>query len=903
MAIGEDIEQLKQLKNNYLTIIKSIEENVSSETENLNNACESLAKKILEKLKTSQELETYVSELTYLANKTISSKELNLQYCEKLILLDEEYELGLKNYKELESKKIDSTKDCFDYLEKIFTYKEFFEIQNLFNELKNTPVTESNLFFFDEACNTLKKQVDNQISSESNTKQIIQKISQTELLIDEIKMNSFYFQDEPFEKEIEKNIAIFNSIKNSTYTNNLIDYSKLLPIKNDFEIKINQIYETILKLYEDKIVNFIQNNVEISVISDFVPTTNKEQQIQKRIILNNPFREINKKTIINLDSVGEIISKDAVIEQIFENKLILTRIPKGKTTAETITTEIIEQIEKNENILITNTNSIFQRTITLDTKNTFSKITIPTQKPFGTYKTILFKNGVEQNYLENEKEIIYAGELKAGEKITMYFYLTGLINTSFEMVENYKTNSYAIQTFKIFMKNMSDYELDATLTLPIKSNKTVKSTTVSNELKEKLKFTTVNDELIVKNELFLPKQTKLYYITLEINDIFEYYQDELQKVYGQLLTFGEAEISSEIAHFLTFVPGENYSEDAQALIKKATIKIDQIQKEKLSEIEILATKERLQNKINELESILTQANQLKLNDTNSIEELIKLALLALQSDDETQLFMALSNIEKFSFSINDKLKEDIEKMWETINKNTTNSDQLDQLKETFFIEKQNFDKIINFDPKNGNASFENLKKIYSDFINTEKKILLDKKETETTMLVEITALKKNISELLIFLESELNIDEKDLIKSKFIPPITQTRLKKIALDVASIDSLEIKEQYNQLENIFRELNAAADYIKSKTIKTYNLAIDNQFSQDQIRKAKTLIDNNKYLSAYFLLQENSITPQGNYYYYFIPIILIVAIGLFLKHKISKQKTVSISNQKDIEKEWD
>jgi len=903
LALGEDIEQLKLLKNNYLLIINSIEENVFSENENLNKACESLAEQIIDKLKTSQELKTYTSELTYLASKTKSSKELKLQYCEKLILLDEEYQLGLKNYKELESKKIDSTRDCFDYLEKIFIYKQFFELQNLFNELKNTPVTESNLFFFEDACETLKRQINSEISSDLLIKQIIKKISETENLFDEIKMNLIYFQDSLFEKEIGKNATTFDLIKNSIYTNGLIDYSKLLPIKIDFETKLAQLYTSTLQLYENKIINFVQNHVIVSVISDFVPATNKEQQVQKRIIINNPFREVNVKITINLDSGGEIISKDPAVEQIFENKLILSSLPKGKTNADIVVNEIIEQVEKTEEILVTNTNSIFQRTIELNTKTSFPKIIIQTQKPFGTYKTILFKNGFEHDYTETESELVYVGELNAEEKIILYFYIQGLINTNFEMIENYKTNRNTIQTFKITMKNMVDQELDATLTLPIKTNITVERPTVTNEIKEKLKFTTINDELIVKNELFLPKQTKLYYLTLEINNIFQYYQNELQDIFDQLQGYGEIELSEEINHFLSIVPGLNYSEDAQQLIKKATIKLEEIKKTKLSEAELLTAKEKLKNKIDELESILTKASQLNLANTSSLEELLKSSLLALEGGSEPEIFAALSNIEKFSFSISDKLKENVDKMWAELLKSTTTTDELDQLKNNFFEAKQKFDEIINFDPENGNTAYSDLEKTYFDFINTESDIVASQKEMDSKLLLEINTLKETINELLLFLESELSIDEHDLIKSKFIPPITKTRLQKIRLDLASIDSLEIEDQYAELENIFRELNAAADYLKAKTIKAYNLAIDNQNSPEQIKKAKAFIDNNKYLSAYFVLQEEVGGKLNNYYYYFIPIILIVIIGLFLRYKINKQKNNSKSNQTSIEKEWD
>jgi len=900
ITIGKEFSELKKLRTGYILLSRSIEENVFNEEENLVSACTTYARTIEKQLTNKEPLQNYINEIEYLITKTKTKNDLQLNYCKKLILTNEEYELGLKNYEELESKKIDLTKDCFSYLKTIFEYTSFYEIENLFNELEQTTVNSTNLFFFEDACENLQKQINYELNSDPELEEILSSLIKTNNLFEEINQNIIYFEKD-FQKDFEKKYKTFNLVKNSIYTAAQIDFSKLLPIKNDFKFKIKNTYETLKPTYLAEVINFVQSNILIEVVGNTIPLAGTKQQLQKKLILNNPFHDIDQVFFITLPFNGTIFRKETNLIDPFENKISFDNLSKGKHGFDLNTYENILLIESIKPILITNNNSIFQKTIELDSINSYPKIIIQTQKMVGTYKTILFKNGLEQQHSEIDSNIIFVGEVKSGEKLTYYFYISNLIKSNYNLTQSYQTNSATIEKFKITMQNTTDLELNATLTLPIKYNNSIDHYSLIDEKSKNLKVSVLNDEFIVENNAFLPKQVKEYYLTLQINDVYLYYHTLLENALNKLNSLGEMQISAEITIFLEVLEGKNYAKDAEILLKKAQAKIESLNKEKLSESELLIAKKRLEAKISELKETLQNANKFNITNTTQLEELLKSALLSVESDDESNILATLSNIEKFEFVISEELIEDVEKMWKEINEIEVLPSELFTLKESFFEQKQIFDSYISHDLEKGYAAYENLKELFSDFLKTKAELQFNLETNEKELTNKITILKDKLLADLNFLTNELNVSEEDLIKAKFVPPITKSRLKKINLELIGIDSLSLANQEKRLFNFSKELQEAIDYLKTKTIDEYNFAIEKNAPSAQLRKAKTYIDNNNYLSAYLALQE-TYAESSSIPYFIIPILLIVIIGLVLKYKLKNEKTKSNSKKTDVEKDW-
>ncbi|MBT4870248.1 MAG: hypothetical protein HON47_01605, partial [Candidatus Diapherotrites archaeon] len=69
------------------------------------------------------------------------------------------------------------------------------------------------------------------------------------------------------------------------------------------------------------------------------------------------------------------------------------------------------------------------------------------------------------------------------------------------------------------------------------------------------------------------------------------------------------------------------------------------------------------------------------------------------------------------------------------------------------------------------------------------------------------------------------------------------------------------------------------------------------------KAKSLIDTNQYLEAYFVLGDNPPNSSTNLYYYLIPICLLVGVGFVLQKSLTKNKKKSATKKTSIAKDWD
>ncbi|MBT4870688.1 MAG: hypothetical protein HON47_03885, partial [Candidatus Diapherotrites archaeon] len=814
LALGEDVSILKQMKLDYQKIIKEFKENISNENELIKSACDIKANEIKDEVKNKTELLEYVTELNYLAKRTLSSDSSKLTYCKQLVLTNEEYVLGLKDYEELKSKKIELTQTCFASVATIFEYRSFPELQNLFNELKKTPVTSENLFFFEDACEKIKSQLQTQILSEEKIKELIKNFENLKIIVNEIELNQIYFENTKFEKlsaKLTKTTLEFESI---IYFKGEINLEGILPVLFELDNKIKTLYGEATNEYDKQIINFVSKNLEISFIDDFVPMAGTNISTKKSIIFNNPFHEIKKQTLIETTLDGELISTDPSILSFQNGKALFNFLPKGKTQLKIVSNEMIGLIEENTSLTTTNKTSIVQRILSLDSKTAFSKIIISTKKPFGTTKTILFKQGTQYAHSQNDLNIIFVGPIDFKEKLVVYFYILGLLSTNIKEISNNNSESGKIIQLEIKITNNSNQSQIATITLPFNYNNMVLSTTLYDEEQAKIKTSINGDDLVLKNQHFLPKQSKLYRLTVKISNIFEYYQIELLKAQTILKNYNENDLVNEISEFLSFVPDARYEQSAKALLKKAQKRIEEIGQEQIDIQSQIAITNQLEQKINELEENIKQAKKLKLKNIEELEQLIVSAKLAISSNDNKEILQSLANLEGYSFQIDEELTSSLNEMWEEITKNNISDARLEQIKNNFLKNKEKFETTIHHNPKEAFLIYKQLQKDYDLFIQT---LALVEKENQFSLdesQQKIKSLKEKIWELLNLLEVELDVGVAKMIQNKFIPPITKSRLEKIKVELIAVDTLLAKETEDALENIFNELGNALDYIKS-----------------------------------------------------------------------------------------
>ena len=899
ISVGKNISELKNLRSGFNSFITSVETNVFSENENLGLACDSYASNLENQLKREENLENYWLELTYLIKKT-KSNESQLSYCEKLIKLNEEYQLALSDYETLKFKKMDQTKDCFNYLERIFEQESFYELENLFNELKKTIVTEENIIFFKDSCESIKKQIENDLLTDPTISQIINAIEKLDFLFEEIDLVSIYF-DKPFINEINEKKIIFEKIKNEIYPSNSLDFSKLVGIKKRVIVEIEKLSQTTNELYLNEIIKYIETHIKTISVNNFIPTAGTNETITTKIIIENPFHKIPNLTKLKMNAGGKIISKSKEIVGIDENSIIFSEIPLGQFYVEVSQENYIAIESKMIPILVTTNNSIFQKIVSLKTNISYSKLIVKIDKPENTTKTILYKSSEELQFEDVNKQIITITSYSPGDKLTYYFYRSNIFTLSEKLLTSYSTISENVQKHEISITNTTDQKLVGTVILPLKINSAVIGITLVDTELTKLKYSQINDEIVIKNEDFLPKQTKTYYLTLKITSSLEYYKLELEKLLVELEKYYELQISEEIQTFLGLVPGKTFVEDAKKLIQRGQDKLDFLKEEKISQIELTQAKDKLKEKMNELTDLIENASNYNLENIVEFEELLNQATLALKTEDIKQILSILTTINSATYSISEEVTKKINEMDDNIHSYDLENGIMLDLYNKFIQTKTNLEEIISTDPKEGNSIYDQLKQIYLEAQTLNSELNSKKEEELFTQKEKIKTTTTKILNQLEFIENELDFEESVLIKAKFIPPITKTRIEKIKLILSTLSDLSIDEQSELLTKLFNETKSAVDYIKSKAIGEYNQNLDIK-PVSQIQKAKTLIDNNKFVSAYLLLQEDlgkTSTPP----YFIIPIILIVAIALVLRIQLNKNKKKDCSEKNKIESEWD
>ncbi len=899
ISLGKTIKTLKEIKNEANELTKEFLEINLEEKEKVETLCENEAKKIKKQVEEQTGLEQLVSELNYLCSKTISEKELKLKYCKKMIEKNKEYEIGKKNIAELEAKKIDLTGECFAYLDNIFKYYKFYELELLYSELKKEIVTEENIFFFHEACKKIKSQVNNEISSQSEIKKAIENFETLKKIIDDAEINKLYFKSKTFSEELEKLTELKNNF--DEFFSEGIKYNKILPIVNEINQKMEDAISGFNKIYESEIIKYVEKNVKINLIDSKVPIAGKQNTITKRIILENPFIGLERVCSIELGFSGTLQKSDAPIINFEEETLNLKRIPMGITVAEISSEELITIEEKTKIILATNETSLIEKMLSFGTKTNFPKILIELKKPVGLEKINIFKNNKELANTVNDQNIIIVTPLKENEQITVYYYINGLISLEKILLSSKVYSNGKKEQYKFVAKNNFEEALTGTIIFPVEDGQALKDIVVYDEKNTRIKEALINGRIAIQNQSFLPKETKTYYVDIEISDIITYYTGMLHKRKLILEEYKEYTLSKEITDFLLKVPESGFEKEALSLIKKADLRISELKEERNSGLSKESIKKQLENKISKIEQTITNLTEYGLLNLDEVKTILNESKLALESNIEKEILKALATVNTLTYKIDDRIKEQNNELWKYINESTITSLEIEEIKKAFFEKKEFIDGQLAHNPNEAYKANEKLQKLYASFLEKEKEINNNKSLVEDETKKQIKNLKLKSLELITYLKKELSIEEDKLLKAKFIPPITNTRLQKLEIELKSLNT-NSTDSLMEVEKIYHELTESVDYLKLQTIKKYNSAIDATFPPSQMEKAKALIDNNDFVSAYLVLGDKKSKDEKNYLV-IIPILVIVVFGVLLKKKINKKSKENKEKEKHVSQSWE
>jgi len=900
IKLGEELLLLKSLDLKLNQLINNLETPSKERIEKVTKEC--LQKAQLEKeninnapLGKNKELESLQEEVKYYSNKVISSKENEIiYYCNKLVINSENLIVAKNNYDSFILTLTKETQNCFSYLEKTLPLLNELELTTQFNKLKQEKMSEKDITYFNKNCENIKKQALKFIEESFEENGVKEELEEMERLKN-IYLKTKYYLDETTSKNIELSL------------NQYLDYFNEKNIADSFllgdeiKVKLKEKNEYIKQLIKKASANYAQNNYYfVSEDLNYV-RINQEIKVKSKLYINNPFGYLEEKISIKLKQDFEVANShsNCYFNSNEEGHLIEFKcLEEGLNFVEIYLTDKIVSEEKNEIIYASNKKSLIKREILLKSEINFPFIIITTKALSNDYSAYHENQEIFGSNKEGELEFIVSFNNK-NKKIEIFFYSTDLIKTEKELISKNQKEPINEIIYKIKLKNNSTLKFDSTIIFPIILNGYVEEIKIINQNNEIKNYEIINQEITLKKQTFLELEEKEYFLKLKITLVDEYYIEILTNLMNELDKIENTTQKEEIKKILK--NPQNYSADTIEKVIESSKKIlTNYENKKNNEQNLNLLKNNLQSKIEE--KLNTSDLLLKYGLEKEAMELkskIEEYLRAKETESQNKIVDIYNSIEKYSYSGIQKMILKSKEISEKMNKLSMSKYQQDIFNT---IEKNISQLPILFleDPKKAEELLIKIK---------EDEILFYENNSNQPPLTEINEQKILIGDLINecyflvnLLEKELEVDEKELINAKFIPPITLNRVKKIKLELNDINFSKQENNIPKLMDYKAELKTAYDSLKKQTISLYNTSIDKKIENELLKKSKELIDSNKYVAAFLILSNSKDTSQINFIN-FVPIIIILVLALFVKSKFGKEEKEKDSKKKIIQQGWE
>ncbi len=902
LKIGEELCELKK----SINILKEIKMNLEIKKEKnillLKEKCINEAKNIKkEKFEIDKvELNLLKQNLIFFATIVEKNNSEIFYYCEEMIKTKNVLIEGITNYEELESKKIDLTKDCFEYLEKLLPYSNQNELTFLFNQLKKEEVTNENLFYFNENCESIKRQLNNFLKDDYFVSKIIENIKSMIEEKKKLEQIQIYINDSTIKKEIEeleKKLIEYAFY----YHNDEIKLENILPKKEKLLEKTTQELILLKEKNEKYVINIIEMLIKKEYLSNELPVIGNDFNLILLIKITNPFNEIfTKETFFLKIEEGLIINKPENLEKIgFGNNgfITLSGIKNGNTLIELKITQNLQIKEEEKIIYATNQSGLIQKNIFVETEK-INKLLIKTQSNYEITKVIVFINDVEINNSIQKNEIYFVAEnIDSKSKINVFIYTNKLIDLEKKLKQDNFLNLQSKKVeYEIIAKNLTNKNINGTIIIPTNSSEKIRQINIYDELMVNKQKELLNESIILKNQDFLGGQQRKYQLILEIDSVEEYYVEQLNEILNKLNFLNEKEVTKKIESILLIKFNEKLIKEYEMLIKEGNAKIFDLEKESKKIIDEEIKIEKVNELIEKLENDIKTAETLGLIKTK--EEMQEILGQATQNLENGNANEALLILEKSVFDVDEEILSKIK----SIKKEITKSEDkiLNQVYFKLMEDIEKIEKTIGFEPILARETYVNVIEDYQEYLSQKRIFENEKLNSLELKQKEFDDLLKESKNLLVILEKQFDIDEKYVITTKFVFPITKSRLEKIKSTLNNFEEYNEKDLV-QLQNIKQELQLAIDEIKRKTILEFNKAIDDGKESQILEQAKKEIDTNNYLKALFVL--NTETSQTYFLFGIIPLVLIIFVAFILKANFSKKKKKSNALKQKVLEQWD
>jgi hypothetical protein len=890
---GEELFKLKQINNSLKLIKNLIEEKIKTENDLMIQKCNNRAEEIIKKEETEKELNNLLFEAQYFAKLT--KKEANLLFCTKMLEKESEYLEGKEDFEKLKAKKISLTANCFEEVEKILEVYTDEELKLRFEKLKKEKVTEKNIFLFNDACTSIKNQLEKEILEEEKIQNIIKSFERIEEIKQEVKNNCFDSEEKEIKKFLEEIEEFFYENKKYYYEEAKIQ--AIIIDKDELYKKIDEKKNYFEKKFFEIIKKFIQKNFTQELISHNILTNNTKNKLNLNLIIKNPFETITGITI-NLDlENAEIIESNENIDWINYSKsgaIYLKTLKKGTTTLFFQIEKEIKTSESEKIIYITNKESLIQKEIQIQSEAKINKILLNTNLQKNLLSAEVLIDGKENFFSKENNEIQFVLEnANKDTQILINQYLKNLIDLEMNLKE-IKTISLDKKQiiYEITAKNNYPEKIKATLVLPLNIKEQIEKLNIFDSQKTNKHKELVNSEVILKNQEFQIKETKKYEMIIETSDLFEYYSKRIQETKKELIQIGEENIAKKLEQMLGVELNTSTIKEIEELLKQGNSKIENYTLKIKKEYSERMLEEEIEREIKNLETMKDKAEELFLEN---ISKKIETKLMDIKNLENKE---KLAEIQKLDFDVDKEIETQTKNIIKKIEEEKENNYELNLIKEKINSKASEIQKELFNNPVSAHKKFKELLTISKEFDNELEKFQQKKEKEQEIQKKESKKLIEENKKHLSFLEKEIEEIKKNGTID-FIFPISTKRIEQIKKNLEKISGTNTKENLEKLNEINTELKLAISEIKKEVIKEYNLAIDSGKDKITLSEAKKAIDKNDFVSALFILKNQGISWTLS----LIPIILIIIVSGAIKINYSKKRKAKEENKKKLFEIWE
>lgn len=900
---GEELNKLFSFDEDLSEILFQLEFNQKGFEEKLIEACKNEAeKKDFEKESYATKTDKLIEEIKYFSSrvKNTSGRECLLA-CTELIQKKELLISALNDYNLFESQKKEVAKDCLIFLEKIFQTENFYELKIMYEELKETQITKENIDDFASKCTSIQEKIKKQLNEENIYKKILEEYLKSKNNLEKLQKIYFYSNNSKILEQInsfEKNMDSFDEY----FFEDALLFEKIVLIKETLLEKLELLNKDFSKNIMDETITYIEQNIQIKKINESIILLNEPNYSENILIIENPFEKINEEIYLKINyKINLFSTKDDCIDSIQNNLLKLNCLPKGKIIATFFEETLFYSTEKDSIKYASNELSLLKREIDIEPKIQTKKILVKTSPPKDVSLTSVLINSKETIFSnENNYTKFLIEDLKKDTTIEVNYYVKNGITVLKELVETKNTDLDETLIYKIQAKNNFSSKVNATIMISLPSTN-AEIIIYSNNYTKK-EFKKIEEKIILQNQVIEANEIQYYEIWVKTSNALDYYKEglERQESFFNLRNLLEKENTTKKAR---------ESENLILMKKIFESNVEEIKLIELNEKEktdLALMKQKLLEKIDELRKkqeellaigLVSQSEKIKTTLDTIINEKL---------DDEKSIAKAFDLLINLIYSSDNKIKSEVEKMWNDILKKTQNDEELSLIKNDFFESKLEFEEIFNLNASEANNVFLKLKEEYDLFIKKSKEVEKLKNNEQKELEKKFDYYIEYCKITLNYIEDHLITNNSELIKSKFIIPLTQTRIEKIRFllnEICASDDL-ILNKLKKIEPLFDEVWLANENIKRQAINSFNTAIDNHSSKETLSQGKKLLDENNFIEAYLVLKDTNnqkFNLEG--IGIFLPILIIIIAALVLKNNFSKKEKEESERKKIISEEWE